>query len=1154
MLLAGQAGAGQTAALAAFNPRGENMAVTPRGFWLAGLPGTVSFRDLDAYLAQGVWTSPNPSGQVGQLATVQPGDLIALKSTRNRTTDLPFFNADHPASAMAIIATGEVVSVDPQAGTVHVTWNHAQPDREWYFFTYVKGLVRVEPSDARRLELFNSLFNEGPQDLQRYLDNPFWSHRFAAAPGLSWIAFYEAFATRLKEFRHKRDDLVAVFRDVATTEPLLSYLVQDKPSDGEVAPIEDLDPFTAMGAFNRGITEANRIRIAGLLGERLGVTAPPPTDFDAVPILNNLKSWFVRYSAARGPDDIDLLWDVFDAGLDVADHDSSDARARFAAAYDSAQTVNGVHWNLSIGLFWARPATFVPLDDRTRAYLARHYSLGEPTSGAEYLELLDALRDRFTSGTTTITSPALLSYAAFCFAPYNVPHTVDGFATWGMRLSEVIDLDDTEHDYKRTTATLLAATRDAAARRDDAWIDKFKRALRSTNTLGFRFVDDLVKASQRDPDATLAALNTVWDDPQVESLDRLKAALVDLLGKVTPGNATALSAALLMSVDCEANAPYSPSRTTRWYSLTGFDASMTQDSPSQRYATMLRFLDEVRAAVNDVAGQTLSRLEAQGVAWAITDHPTPRGWPADEQTALRAWRGSTVGAWLIRAGDETVARWLDQGSVSVESAHLPPVDSETSDKQIRAAVEAGYSGADTDRVDELAIDAHTFLTAVAPGDYVLTQSGADLVLGVVDGAPEYDDTSPAGVDRLRCSASWVGVLPPSALDASLSTYLDLPGRLLSLSQESEALGKLLGGPLDPVPATDDEVVTTPPVLPPGGVPWLPDATDGLAARLHIDRAELQELIDLMQARQQVVFYGPPGTGKTYLAKELARHIVGSDRSRARLVQFHPSYAYEDFFEGFRPTETAAGQASFRLTSGPLRRIAAAAATSPEYPHVLVIDELNRANLAKVFGELYFLLEYRNESINVQYRPTEAFRLPPNLFFIGTMNTADRSIALLDAAMRRRFSFIELHPDEAPVSGVLAGWLAANRFDDDRAHLLAALNAAIEDQDRDLRIGPSYLMRPEAGTEEGLARVWKHDIMPLLEEHYYGRLSRDQLRDRFGLAALRAGVRGDTDDADESDDVTLGDGVSAALGGGQTAGPRESEPAGLDPDAAGGPDN
>ena len=106
-------------------------------------------------------------------------------------------------------------------------------------------------------------------------------------------------------------------------------------------------------------------------------------------------------------------------------------------------------------------------------------------------------------------------------------------------------------------------------------------------------------------------------------------------------------------------------------------------------------------------------------------------------------------------------------------------------------------------------------------------------------------------------------------------------------------------------------------------------------------------------------------------------------------------AYEDFFEGYRPAETASGQATFSLQPGPLRDLAAEARKQENSmsPFVLVIDEMNRANIAKVFGELYFLLEYRGESIRLQYRPTEAFRLPRNLFIIATMNTADRSIAL-----------------------------------------------------------------------------------------------------------------------------------------------------------------
>jgi 5-methylcytosine-specific restriction protein B len=189
----------------------------------------------------------------------------------------------------------------------------------------------------------------------------------------------------------------------------------------------------------------------------------------------------------------------------------------------------------------------------------------------------------------------------------------------------------------------------------------------------------------------------------------------------------------------------------------------------------------------------------------------------------------------------------------------------------------------------------------------------------------------------------------------------------------------------------------------------------------------------------------------------------------------------------------------------LARIAQSARANSQYPHVLVIDEINRANVAKVFGELYFLLEYRNESLQLQYRASEAFRLPENLFIIGTMNTADRSIALLDSAMRRRFSFVELHPEEHPVSGVLDSWLAKRNQSSERAELLSTLNSAIEDQDRDFKIGPSYLMRDGAETDQGLERIWRYDIMPLIEEHYYGRLTRDQIHSRFGLDSIKAAL-------------------------------------------------
>jgi 5-methylcytosine-specific restriction enzyme B len=250
----------------------------------------------------------------------------------------------------------------------------------------------------------------------------------------------------------------------------------------------------------------------------------------------------------------------------------------------------------------------------------------------------------------------------------------------------------------------------------------------------------------------------------------------------------------------------------------------------------------------------------------------------------------------------------------------------------------------------------------------------------------------------------------------------------------------------------------------------------------------------------LVFYGPPGTGKTFVAKRLAEHLAGVDD--VRLVQFHPSYSYEDFFEGFRPRVSAEGQLGFELVSGPFRRLVDAARDDPAHPHVLVIDEINRGNLAKVFGELYFLLEYRDEPIELLYSPEDSdFRLPENVFLIGTMNTADRSIALVDAAMRRRFAFQAFFPGRYPIRDLLRAWLRREGLSTRPADLLDELNTRIADED--FAIGPSYLMTRRVDAEAGLERIWRTAILPLLEEHYFGQ-GRD-LDKEFGLAALSRAV-------------------------------------------------
>jgi MoxR-like ATPase len=286
--------------------------------------------------------------------------------------------------------------------------------------------------------------------------------------------------------------------------------------------------------------------------------------------------------------------------------------------------------------------------------------------------------------------------------------------------------------------------------------------------------------------------------------------------------------------------------------------------------------------------------------------------------------------------------------------------------------------------------------------------------------------------------------------------------------------------------------------------------DALAESLFLDVAFLEKIKQLLEEKRQVIFFGPPGTGKTYVANKLAECLAGSVR-RARLVQFHPSYTYEDFFEGFRP-RIHKDQPVFELHDGPLKRLAADAAKQPDQVFVLVIDEINRGNLAKIFGELYFLLEYREHAVELQYSQN-TFRLPENLWIIGTMNTADRSIALIDAALRRRFYFVEFFPDRPPVQGLLRRWL--ERKQPEVTWVADVLDRANEElNERHLAIGPSHFMK-EGLTDEWIEMIWSHAVIPYLEEHFFGQPDRI---DSFSLSALRRRMRSENGTAD----TALGD--------------------------------
>ena len=254
----------------------------------------------------------------------------------------------------------------------------------------------------------------------------------------------------------------------------------------------------------------------------------------------------------------------------------------------------------------------------------------------------------------------------------------------------------------------------------------------------------------------------------------------------------------------------------------------------------------------------------------------------------------------------------------------------------------------------------------------------------------------------------------------------------------------------------------------------------------LKKENLEKWLRTLERKGQVIFYGSPGSGKTFIAQKLAQHLIGGRDGLLEIVQFHSAYFYEDFIQGIRP-RSEDGQLKYSFVPGRFLEFCEKA----ESCHglcVLIIDEINRANLANVFGELMYLLEYRNKKIHLA-GSSELFSIPENVRIIGTMNTADRSIALVDHALRRRFAFIEIRPNY----DVLRRYHEKNETGfqvDGLIETLKRLNKAIAD--KHYEVGISYFFTENLA--EHIEDIWQMEIEPYLEEYFYDQLEKvDEFR-------------------------------------------------------------
>lgn len=254
--------------------------------------------------------------------------------------------------------------------------------------------------------------------------------------------------------------------------------------------------------------------------------------------------------------------------------------------------------------------------------------------------------------------------------------------------------------------------------------------------------------------------------------------------------------------------------------------------------------------------------------------------------------------------------------------------------------------------------------------------------------------------------------------------------------------------------------------------------------VYVTEEKYNDIADLLTRKKNIILQGAPGVGKTYMAKRLAYSLIGEKNpNRIETIQFHQSYSYEDFIEGYKPKDDG-----FELEKGIFYNFCKKAENDSENNYYLIIDEINRGNLSKIFGELLMLLEgdKRGEQLTLAYSKAK-FSVPSNLYIIGMMNTADRSLALMDYALRRRFSFVEILPAFKNDTFIEYQRNINNPYFDRVINTINELNEEISN-DASLgdgfMIGHSYFCNLIGNYEENLKSILKFDIIPMIREYWF----------------------------------------------------------------------
>ena len=729
-----------------------------------------------------------------------------------------------------------------------------------------------------------------------------------------------------------------------------------------------------------------------------GIEAKVPNNFDGIPVLNNLKATFYAFKEDRKADDIDNIWNVFEAALRLADNDTEQNRKEFSKWYDLVHDQRCIRWNITMGLYWIRPYTYINLDSRNRWYISNVENMPA--------EFVDSIKKKINK----------------------VPNATDYLF---IKDACIKALEVGSYEYKNYPELSYSA-----------WIvsEQVNRQ----------------KAAANGKKLSNAAFLR-WFKPLIQ-------ALRDLGGSGTPAEARAKIVENEQLSDEEVNAIRGKNNVNKFENEVAFARSyLVNAGYIDKSIYGVWTLTEAGKSV-EMTDDMASDIFKSGVAQAQNSREKKGAAIADDDV-------DTVHYWIYAPGENSCMweEFYSEGIMAIgwgEIGDLKTFDSKDAMKsKMKETFDASLS------YKNAAHATWQFVNDMKIGDIVFVKKGMHQLVGrgVVSSDYEYDADRNDKYGNIR-KVNWThkGEWPHPG-QAVMKTLTDIT----SYTDYVEKLNALFE---DESAEDVEEVSKNYPVY----------TEDDFLDEVFMTEEEYSKLVGILKAKKNVILQGAPGVGKTFAAKRLAYSVMGvKDIDRVMMVQFHQSYSYEDFIMGFRPSTTG-----FELKKGAFYNFCKKAEIDSDNDYFFIIDEINRGNLSKIFGELFMLIENDKRGIELQLLYSdEKFAVPANVYIIGMMNTADRSLAMLDYALRRRFAFFEIKP------GFETDGFREYRMslDNDKFNKLINcvenLNSVIasdESLGEGFCIGHSYFCNLEVDKidNECLYGIVEYELIPLLKEYWF----------------------------------------------------------------------